>query len=234
MLPDVSTTLVPQSWQWLQRGNIAHGTIILCISSLVDLLVGSVRGLHFILYVFCELPLPCLILKHFEALSTPAQPTWHSPAAGSTWQVKAVVFAAHFPSSLLYCLLAALKISHHPHSNCPQGSLVTATSGSLLTASVQRTKNIEKRTTCTGAGFACHYQSRRCSKFCCTIVLAPCTKASRSRSRTTHSIHHRTRSMLSLSFSCLQVIHVWWIHRWVGAHWRHLEIFGTKWSPDGS
>jgi hypothetical protein len=51
-----------------------------------------------------------LILKHFEALSTPAQPTGHSPAAGSTWQVKAVVFAAHLPSSLLYCLLAALKI----------------------------------------------------------------------------------------------------------------------------
>ena len=91
-------------------GTLPHDTIILCISSLVDLLVGSVRGLHFILYVFCELPLPCLILKHFEALSTPAQPTGHSPAAGSTWQVKPVVFAAHLPSSLLYCLLAALKI----------------------------------------------------------------------------------------------------------------------------
>ena len=76
----------------------------------MDLLVGSVRGLHFILYVFCELPLPCLILKHFEALSTPAQPTGHSPAAGSTWQVKAVVFAAHLPSSLHYCLWLLLKL----------------------------------------------------------------------------------------------------------------------------
>lgn len=49
----------------------------------------------------------CLLRASFalsilKALSTSAQPTGHSPAAaGSTWQVKAVVLAAHLPSSRL-------------------------------------------------------------------------------------------------------------------------------------
>ena len=149
-------------------------------------------------------------LSNFEAFWSPLNPSpthWAQPSCrfNMASEGSGICSTSSIISTLLP--LAALKIgsawvSHHPHSNCPQGSLLTATSGSLLTASVQRTKNIEKRTTCTGAGFACHYQSRRCSKFCCTMVLAPCTKASRSRSRTTHSIHHCTRSMLSLSFSC--------------------------------
>ena len=105
LFQDVSTTLVPQSGSDFSVGTLHMARSYFVFFPLWICWLGLcmvMHGLHLILHVYCELPLFCLIWKQFEALSTSAQPTGHSPAAaGSTWQVKAVVFAAHLPSSLL-------------------------------------------------------------------------------------------------------------------------------------